>query len=144
MRNIAFLLLVVFIGCSRSHPEFQLVRWPDGTNDAFAIENVQKGGSDVVIPNVQALAVSREVVAGRGNWRYLNGYSRSENGLPVTNEFWFALNKTADQRKWYAFISLNQHSWEVWCASNGISPVLMAPGEFLNSRSERGHGKTEL
>ena len=60
------LCLAIPLGCgSLTKEQYKLIRWPDGTNDRYAIEIPRQKGSDVVIPDVRALQTNSQFVAPR-------------------------------------------------------------------------------
>jgi len=45
---LATMCLIALVGCgSLAQEEYKLIRWPDGTNDCYAIEIPRQKGSDV-------------------------------------------------------------------------------------------------
>ena len=137
----AILFLWVHLGCGNFTKEgYRLIRWPDGTNDLYAIEIARHKGSDVVIPDVRALQTTEQFVSGNAYWKYIDGFYRTSNGLLITNEFWFVLDKHKPYPKCYAAISTNKESWIAWCACHNVPTSIVDTKEFVTSRSVSGGG----
>jgi len=142
----AVLFLWIPLGCGNlPKKEYKLIRWPDGTNDRYAIEVARHKGSDVVIPDVRTLQTTEQFVSGNAYWKYIDGFYSTTKGAPITNEFWFVLDKRKSYPNCYATISTNRESWIAWCASHNAPTNIVDIKEFVASRSgSRGGGAPQL
>jgi hypothetical protein len=138
-------LWILLVGCvGSSEKEYKLIRWPDGANDRYGIEVARQKGSDVVIPDVRSLQTTEQFVSGNAYWRYIDGFYSTAKGAPITNEFWFVLDKNKTYPKCLV-ISTNKESWIAWCASHNAPTNLVAVKEFVISRSSpKGGGAPKL
>jgi len=133
--------LWVPLGCGNlTNEEYKLIRWPEGTNDRYAVEIARRKGGDVVIPDVRALQITNEFVSGNAYWKYIDGFYTTSNGSLITNEFWFVLDKHKSYPKCYVTTSTNKESWIAWCASHNVSTNIVEIKEFLASRAVSGRG----
>lgn len=138
---MAIPLLWVPLGCSDlTKHQYKLVRWPDGSNDRYAIEIARQSGSDVVIPDVRGLQTTGQFVSGNAYWRYINGFYGGSDGSLLTNEFWFVLDKHKSYPKCYANTSAKKESWIAWCASHNVSTNIVDISAFVTSRTVSGGG----
>ena len=138
---LATVCLAAPLGCgSLAREEYKLIRWPDGTNDRYAIEIPRQKGSDVVIPDVRALQTSSQFVSGNAYWKYIDGFYSTPSGSLTTNEFWFVLDKRKPYPGCYATISTNKQSWVAWCLSHNVATNIVDIGGFVSSRTSPGGG----
>ena len=115
--------------------------WPDGTNDAYDIEVADGKGYVVVIPDVLSIRTTRRFVIGRADWKYIEGYGKTSAGIPVTNEFWFALDKGAAYPKCYASVTTNKQHWIAWCVGRNVPTNLLQVSNFLDfAETNQWHG----
>jgi hypothetical protein len=135
--------LIIPLGCgSSAKEEYKLVRWPDGTNDRYAIEISRQKGSDVVIPDVRALQTNNQFVSGNAYWKYIDGFYMTPNGAFTTNEFWFVLDKHKTYPKCYVIISTNKPSWIAWCLFHNVPTNIVEIAGFVTLRTSPEGGGT--
>lgn len=135
IRCLALLITVALVlaGCGQKDKNHVLVRWPDGTNNCYAIEAERGKGSLVIIPDVRFIQTSEQFVIGRADWKYLEGFQQRGEERPLTNEFWFALDKHEDYPKCYVLITTNEQVWAAWCMRSKVSTNLQQVGQFLQA-----------
>ena len=128
-------------GCGAAKHE--LVRWPDGTNDCYAIEADHGSAQLVVIPDVQLIQKNARFITGKASWKYINGYYPQADGSPDTNEFWFVVDKRRFLMR-DTVISLDYAIWSSWCLENGAPTNLQDVFTFRKSIPSQGGGGPEL
>ena len=133
IRSLPLLAILVMTGCGQKDKNHALVRWPDGTNDCYAIEVERGKGHLVIIPDVRFIRTSEQFVIGKADWKYLDGFWQTQEGRPLTNEYWFALDKHKDHPKCYALITTNEQAWAAWCKRYKISTNLQQVAQFLEA-----------
>lgn len=131
--SFALVLILTSVGCGQRNQNHKLVRWPDGTNDSYAIEAEDGPGHVVIIPNVRSVQSNGRYLIGRADWKYLSGFPTNQDGRLLTNEFLFVVDKHKDFPKCYMLITTNQFRWNSWCATNNISTNLQQVGRFVES-----------
>lgn len=130
--------------CGCGNPKHELVRWPDGTNDCYAIEAESGRGHIVLIPDVRFLQKNDRFITGRGYWRYMEGFNHKVNGKLFTNEFWFVLDKNRRFRKCDAYISMDVNSWMSFCFTKGAPTNIVEVNGFRETAPPYNGGKPEL
>ena len=133
LRPHAALLMLCLVGCTQRNHSLNLVRWLDGTNHAYGIEVAYGDGHAVVIPDVLSIQTTERFVIGKAEWKYIEGFWKSSTGAPITNSFWFALDKEAVYPKCYASVTTNEQMWSTWCTAHHVSTELLRVGEFVRS-----------
>ncbi|NGO39657.1 hypothetical protein G4L39_09655 [Limisphaera ngatamarikiensis] len=143
---VAFILVALALVPGRlGKDKYNLVNWPDGEHDRYAIEVVRPRISYVVIPDVKALQTANHFIVGKAHWKYLDGFFTNSSGVPITNEVWFVLDKRKRYPKCYAFLSIEKGSWIAYCISNNVPTNIVEVEEFISSRSSlRGGGVPPL
>jgi hypothetical protein len=86
------------------------------------------------------LQTTEKFVSGSAYWKYIDGFYSTAKGAPITNEFWFVLDKHKPYPKCIATVSTNKESWIAWCASQGAPTNTLDVGEFVVSRSHSEGG----
>jgi len=129
--RIAAMLMLILVGCGKADRSLHLVGWPDGTNNAFDIEAEYGKGQIVVVPDVRYIQTNERFVIGKADWKYLEGFPKSSNNIPNTNEFWFVLDKRVAYPKCYTSLTTNEQQWIVWCDAHNLSTNLLPVNRFV-------------
>jgi len=138
-RILTMVVMLALVGCGQKDKNHQLVRWSDWTNDCYDIEverisamTGNKTESIVVIPNVLFIQKAEQFVIGRADWKYLEGFPKSQTDVPMTNEFWFVLDKDLDYPKCLS-VTTNEQRWAAWCSAHSIKTNLVSVNAFVQA-----------
>jgi hypothetical protein len=145
----AFLAALLLFGCGQDGRKHALVRWPDGTNSRYDIEAKEGNADNVLVPDVRFIQTNERFIVGRAYWKYmatsqpstgqlLTEFWRTTDGRPLTNEFWFALDKYKEAPKCYLLVTTNATSWIKWCNTNKVSTNLVEVSQFQASAAQSG------